>query len=69
MGPQNVQIHQKLNIDYFRDNKTFPIGKVKRTRGKYSLSSEKNGVKNILKLIIFLSKRNTVFFKSKIVSL
>jgi len=28
LGPQNVKIHENLNIDFFHDS-TFPIGKVK----------------------------------------
>jgi len=29
LGPRNVKINQNLNIDFFHDDNTFPIGKVK----------------------------------------
>ena len=32
LGPQNGKIHQNLNIDFFYDDNTFPIGKVKKKK-------------------------------------
>jgi len=32
LGPQNVKIHQNLNIDFFHDDNTFPIRKEKRNK-------------------------------------
>jgi len=36
-GPQNVKIRQNLNIDFFHDDNTFPIGKVKTSHRELSV--------------------------------